>query len=324
MTGVPHDLLDASSVMLAGQAVTMDDAISEAGELLTTAQAVEPAYVDAMHEREKSVSTYMGNLLAIPHGTNEAKSMIKQTGISFVCYPEPIDWHGNPAQFVIGIAGAGDDHLEVLARIAEVFTDNEQVERRMQGGEIALDEGMLRRLQKTDEYAYARNLAENVQENRQSEERKFVLKDYLDPCAVSLGNEVKDWRAAIETSGRLLVDSEAAEEKYVAAMIRTTEELGPYIVIAPGVAIPHARPEDGAMRVGLSVAVLAEPVEFGSKENDPVDLVFGFSTTDSDAHMDLIQALADFIEKEENCRALRDAETVEEILAIVERSGVNA
>ncbi len=151
-----------------------------------------------------------------------------------------------------------------------------------------------------------------------------MLKDYLDPSAVSLGNEVKDWRAAIEATGRLLVDSEAAEEQYVQAMVRTTEELGPYVVIAPGVAIPHARPENGARKVGLSLAVLAEPVEFGSKENDPVDLVFGFSTTDSDAHMELIQDLANFIEKEENCQALRDAETVEEIMTIVERSSVNA
>lgn len=151
-----------------------------------------------------------------------------------------------------------------------------------------------------------------------------MLKGTLDRRAVSLGNEVKDWRAAIETSGRLLVDSEAAEEKYVQAMIRTTEELGPYAVIAPGIAIPHARPEDGAKKVGLSLTVLSEPVEFGSKENDPVDLVFGFSTTDSDAHLELIQSLADFIEKEENCQALRDAETVEEILAIVERSSGDA
>jgi PTS system ascorbate-specific IIA component len=95
-------------------------------------------------------------------------------------------------------------------------------------------------------------------------------------------------------------------------------------VIAPGVAIPHARPENGAKRVGLSLAVLSEPVEFGSKENDPVDLVFGFTTTDSDSHLELIQALANFIEKEENCQALRDAETVEEVLEIIERSSVNA
>jgi PTS system ascorbate-specific IIA component len=137
---------------------------------------------------------------------------------------------------------------------------------------------------------------------------------------VLVGVEPGDWREAVEASGKLLVSVGAAEEGYVAAMVRTTEELGPYAVIAPGVAIPHARPEDGAVRVGLSLAVLSEPVEFGSKENDPVDLVFGFSTTDADAHVELLQALADFIEEPENTEALRSASTVEEVLRVVERS----
>ncbi len=147
-----------------------------------------------------------------------------------------------------------------------------------------------------------------------------MLREALDHSSISVGEEPADWREAVEISGKLLLAAGAAEEKYVSAMIRTTEELGPYAVIAPGVAIPHARPEDGAKSVGLSLAVLSEPVEFGSKENDPVDLVFGFSTTDPDSHVGLLQALADFIEKPENTEALREAKTVEEILQIVERS----
>ena len=147
-----------------------------------------------------------------------------------------------------------------------------------------------------------------------------MLREALDHGSVLVGGEPGDWREAVKTSGRLLVAVGAAEERYVTAMVRTTEELGPYAVIAPGVAIPHARPEEGARRVGLSLAVLSEPVEFGSKQNDPVDLVFGFSTTDSDAHLDLLRALADFIEKPENTEALRSARTVEEILQVVERS----
>ncbi len=123
------DVLAADSVVLAGTAGTRDDAITEAGQLLVAAGAVEASYVDAMHEREKSVSTHMGNLLAIPHGTNEAKSAIRRTAVSFVRYPQPIDWNGKPAEFVLGIAGAGDDHLALLSRIAEVFTDADQVER---------------------------------------------------------------------------------------------------------------------------------------------------------------------------------------------------
>jgi PTS system mannitol-specific IIC component len=82
-----------------------------------------------MHEREQSVSTHMGNLLAIPHGTNEAKSSIRRTAISFVRYPDGIDWNGKPAEFVVGIAGAGNDHLALLSKLAAVFVDAEQVER---------------------------------------------------------------------------------------------------------------------------------------------------------------------------------------------------
>ena len=66
--------------MLGGTATTRDAAITEAGDLLVAAGAVDPSYVDAMHEREKSVSTAMGNGLAIPHGTNEAKGLIRRTG----------------------------------------------------------------------------------------------------------------------------------------------------------------------------------------------------------------------------------------------------
>ncbi|MEH3136517.1 MAG: PTS mannitol transporter subunit IICBA [Mycolicibacterium neoaurum] len=123
------DVLPLSSIVLSGTGSTASAAIDEAGGLLVTAGAVEPGYVTAMHEREKSVSTYMGNGLAIPHGTNDAKTAIRKTGISFVRYAEPIDWNGKPAQFVVGIAGAGNDHMALLTKIAHVFLDKEQVAR---------------------------------------------------------------------------------------------------------------------------------------------------------------------------------------------------
>lgn len=116
------------AIVLDGAATTRDGAITEAGELLVAGGAVEPAYVDAMHERERSVSTHMGNGLAIPHGTNEAKSAINRTAISFVRYPGGIDWNGKRAEFVIGIAGAGNDHLALLQKIAGVFTDPAKVD----------------------------------------------------------------------------------------------------------------------------------------------------------------------------------------------------
>jgi PTS system mannitol-specific IIC component len=121
------DLLRDEAVVLRGSASTWDEAITEAGELLLGVGAVDPAYIEAMHEREKSVSTYVGNLLAIPHGTNEAKASIRRTAISFVRYPDGIDWKGKQVKFVIGIAGTGNDHLALLAKIAEVFLDKNKV-----------------------------------------------------------------------------------------------------------------------------------------------------------------------------------------------------
>ena len=123
------EVLDAGSVVLQGSATTRDAAIDEAGALLVAAGAVSEAYVAAMHERETSVSTFMGNGLAIPHGTNEAKSEIRHSAMSFTRYAEPIDWNGKPAEFVVGIAGAGKDHMALLTKIAQVFLKADDVAR---------------------------------------------------------------------------------------------------------------------------------------------------------------------------------------------------
>jgi len=128
------EVLSEDSIVLAGTARSRDEAITEAGRLLVAAGAVDDSYVEAMHEREKSVSTFMGNGLAIPHGTNAAKPSIRRTAISFVRYDEPIDWLGQPAEFVVGIAGAGDDHLSVLSSLAGIFTDDAAIERLRSAG----------------------------------------------------------------------------------------------------------------------------------------------------------------------------------------------
>jgi PTS system mannitol-specific IIC component len=125
-----HSLLPPQAIVLTGKAHTRDGAIEEAGQLLVATGAVEPAYVQAMHEREKSVSTYVGNHLAIPHGTNDAKTTIKHTGLSFIRYPDGIDWKGDGKQlahYVVGIAGAGDDHLTLLGGLAHLFLDKDKI-----------------------------------------------------------------------------------------------------------------------------------------------------------------------------------------------------
>jgi PTS system mannitol-specific IIC component len=125
--GPSGELLASQSVVLDGMASTRNEAITEAGELLLDVGAVDRSYLASMHEREESVSTHMGNGLAIPHGTNEAKSAIRRTAISFVRYPRGIDWGGHQVKFVVGIAGAGDDHLTLLSQLGQVFVDQERI-----------------------------------------------------------------------------------------------------------------------------------------------------------------------------------------------------
>ena len=123
------DVLTTDQITVPGTARTKDDVIREAGQILVDAGAVTPAYVDAMFEREKSVSTYMGNFLAIPHGTNEAKDSITRSALSVVRYDEPIDWDGNDVRFAVGIAGVENGHLEILGKIAIVFSDSDEVDK---------------------------------------------------------------------------------------------------------------------------------------------------------------------------------------------------
>jgi PTS system mannitol-specific IIC component len=86
-------------------------------------------YVDAMIEREKITTTYLGMGIAIPHGTESAKKQVLRTGISIIQYPEGVDFDGEKAYLVIGIAGVGDEHLELLARVSEALDDEEVFER---------------------------------------------------------------------------------------------------------------------------------------------------------------------------------------------------
>ena len=123
------DVLSLSQVKVPGSARSKDDAIREAGGILVDAGAVTPDYIDAMFEREKSVSTYMGNFLAIPHGTNDAKESIVRSALSLVRYAEPIDWDGQPVKFAVGIAGLNNEHLEILSKIAVVFSDEDEVQK---------------------------------------------------------------------------------------------------------------------------------------------------------------------------------------------------
>ena len=119
-----EQVLEPSRVRLGGNASNRDGAIREVGQMLVSSGAVSEAYVAAMFAREATVSTYMGNLLAIPHGTDEAKDEIRRSALAVVRYDEPLDWGGQPVRFVIGIAGRNGEHIGILSAIAIAFSDD--------------------------------------------------------------------------------------------------------------------------------------------------------------------------------------------------------
>ncbi len=122
-TPIKKQVIVAEGIKLGQKPVSKEEAIQAAGELLVKLGYVDESYVDAMQEREKLVSTYMGMGVAIPHGTTQAKGTVKKTGIVFIQYPEGVDFGAEKAQLVFGIAGIGDEHLDLLGKLCTLLED---------------------------------------------------------------------------------------------------------------------------------------------------------------------------------------------------------
>ncbi|HET6948357.1 MAG TPA: PTS sugar transporter subunit IIA [bacterium] len=149
-------------------------------------------------------------------------------------------------------------------------------------------------------------------------EGSHALSALLPRSAIRVGVEAADWRAAVTAAGEALASSGATTPAYTGEMIAAIEAMGPYMVIAPGIALPHARPSPAVLRVGLSVVALARPVPFGHPQNDPVTLVIALAATDNRSHTQALATLAGLLAEETRRAALLRAERPEEILAAVE------
>lgn len=145
-----------------------------------------------------------------------------------------------------------------------------------------------------------------------------MLEAYLTQDVIQLNVKVDDWESAVRAGGQLLLESGKCAPEYIDAMVRTVKEMGPYMVLAPGLALAHARPDDGTLEVGLSLVTLETPVEFGSKVNDPVELVISFCAVDQQSHVEVLKALARFLRDDENQQLLKNAKSVDEVLAAFE------
>jgi PTS system ascorbate-specific IIA component len=135
--------------------------------------------------------------------------------------------------------------------------------------------------------------------------------------AVEIHATASDWRAAVQLAGLGLVRSGAATPAYANEMIRMIEEHGPYVVIAPGLALAHARPGPEVLADGLAIVTLAEPVTFGHPHNDPVRVVLALAIKSADAHLKTVANLANVFNDSNAIQALAAATSVAEVQSIM-------
>ncbi|WLS80349.1 PTS sugar transporter subunit IIA [Erwinia pyri] len=146
-----------------------------------------------------------------------------------------------------------------------------------------------------------------------------MLTDLLTPDVIRLYPACKGWREAIALACEPLITNGAIEPGYVEAIYRSHEAIGPYYVVGPGIAMPHARPEEGVNRLALSLTVIEEGVNFDSDGNDPVRLLIVLAATDSHSHIEAIAQLAALFDCEEDTATLMAAKELNTILSVISR-----
>jgi PTS system ascorbate-specific IIA component len=131
--------------------------------------------------------------------------------------------------------------------------------------------------------------------------------------AISLGVEVEDWQGAVRAAGVALAAAGIAKPSYADEMIRMIDEHGPYVVIAPGLALAHARPGPEVLGDGIAVVTLATPINFGHPYNDPVSVVLALAVHTSDAHVALVAELANLFNDSSAIRDLASATSIVDV-----------
>lgn len=140
-----------------------------------------------------------------------------------------------------------------------------------------------------------------------------LLQDLLSEDNVSFHYPAETWEDVIRHGGQLMVDAGFTDPTYTEAMIDVVRDMGPYIVLAPSLAMPHARPEMGAKQVGAALVTLEKPIDFGSPENDPVSVAIFLCAPNKDEHIQLLTDIATLFEDEEFLDAAVNFESIEDV-----------
>ena len=141
-----------------------------------------------------------------------------------------------------------------------------------------------------------------------------MLSDVLKKEYIKLNADCKNWIEAIKTAGQVLIDNGVVTDEYVEEAIKGVKELGPYIVITKGVALPHATNKIGVNKTGIALLTLKNPVEFGNVDNDPVYYVFMLATTDMESHLAALSNLSDLLGKQEFFEVMKNAKDAQSVI----------
>jgi mannitol/fructose-specific phosphotransferase system IIA component (Ntr-type) len=133
---------------------------------------------------------------------------------------------------------------------------------------------------------------------------------------IQFKDEVRDWEEAVVESSKPLLDNGFVKQSYIDAMIECIKEYGPYVVIAPNLALPHARPETGSVKVGFSIMKLKKAVAFSEAEDHQVRLLIALSCVDADMHMKMLQGIVEVLSDSSKFEAILNATSKDEMLEL--------
>lgn len=145
-----------------------------------------------------------------------------------------------------------------------------------------------------------------------------MLKQLLAADMIQIIEYCHDWREAVSLSCQPLLDKGIVEKRYVDAIYRSHEAIGPYYVVGPGIAMPHARPEDGANKLGLALTLIKSGVTFHSEGNDPVKLLVVLAAPDSNSHIEVISQLAELLDNQKDIDNILCAVNTKQILSVID------
>lgn len=130
---------------------------------------------------------------------------------------------------------------------------------------------------------------------------------------INISLDVNDWKDALVKGSDILKIDNIIESRYVDEMINSVEKFGPYIVISPGVALGHARPEHGAIKQGITISTLKKPIKFGHKTNDPVKLLIIIVSTNSENHIEMLRDISMLLSNTEILEGIINSKTKDEL-----------